>query len=115
MSKIEVITCSSCGSSLSPKAMKCEFCDNVNIVAKQTSAFKLNPSLSKQYLASDHLSKDFFNSGLLHINLKNYVIAKKLLEKEIENNPMNADAYYYCAISIINGKRIKGSHKFSGD
>lgn len=107
MSKIEVLTCSSCGASLSPKAMKCEFCNNVNIVTKQTSAFKLNPSLSKQYLASEQLSKDFFNSGLLHINLKNYEIAKKLLQKEIENNPTNANAYYYCAISIINGKRIK--------
>ena len=107
MCKIEILSCSSCGASLSPTAMKCEFCDNVNIVAKQTSAFKLNPLLSKQYLASEQLSKDFFNSGLLHINLKNYEIAKKLLEKEIENNPMNADAYYYCAISIIKGKRIK--------
>lgn len=107
MSKIEVLSCSSCGASLSPTAMKCEFCDNLNIVAKQTSAFKLNPLLSKQYLASEQLSKDIFNSALLHINLKNYEIAKKLLEKEIENNPMNADAYYYCAISIINGKRIK--------
>lgn len=107
MSKIEVLTCASCGSSLSPKAMKCEFCDNLNIITKESNPLKLNPLLSKQYLANEQLSKDFFNSGLLHINLKNYEIAKKLLEKEIENNPVNADAYYYYAISIINGKRIK--------
>ncbi|OMP29948.1 hypothetical protein BKM32_15200 [Mangrovimonas sp. DI 80] len=41
------------------------------------------------------------------MNLKNYPIATKLLEKEIENNPINADAYYYCALSLTNGKRIK--------
>jgi tetratricopeptide (TPR) repeat protein len=107
MSKIEIFSCSSCGASLSPKAMKCEFCDNINIITKESNPLKLNPLLSKQYLASEQLSKDFFNSGLLQINLKNYEIAKKLLEKEIENNPINADAYFYCAISIINGKRIK--------
>ena len=107
MSKIEIFSCTSCGASLSPKAMRCDFCDNLNIITKESSPLKLNPLLSKQYLGSDELSKDLFNSALLHINLKNYEIAKKLLEKEIENNPMNADAYYYSAISIINGKRIK--------
>ena len=107
MSKIDIFSCSSCGASLSPNAMKCEFCDNINIVTKESSALNLNALLSKQYLASEQLSKDFLNSGLLHINLKNYEIAKKLFKKEIENNPMNADAYYYSAISIISGKRIK--------
>tara|TARA_R110002111_G_scaffold135812_1_gene201752 strand:- start:817 stop:1404 length:588 start_codon:yes stop_codon:yes gene_type:complete len=107
MSKIKILTCSSCGASLSPNAMKCEFCDNVNIIIKEASPFKLNSILSKQYLNSTELSKDTFNSALLHLNLKNYLIATKLLEKEIENNPINADAYYYCALSLTNGKRIK--------
>jgi ribosomal protein L40E len=107
MSKIQILSCFSCGASLSPNAMKCEFCDNVNVISKETSPFKLNSILSKQYLNSTELSKDTFNSALLHLNLKNYLIATKLLEKEIENNPINADAYYYCALSLINGKRIK--------
>ena len=107
MSKIKILCCSSCGASLSPNAMKCEFCDNINVISKDTSPFKLNSILSKQYLSSTELSKDTFNSALLHLNLKNYPIATKLLEKEIENNPINADAYYYCALSLTNGKRIK--------
>ena len=107
MSKIKILSCSSCGASLSPKAMTCEFCDNVNIIIKETSPFKLNSILSKQYLSSTPLSKDTFNTALLHLNLKNYVIATKLLEKEIENNPINADAYFYCALSLIHGKQIK--------
>jgi len=41
------------------------------------------------------------------LNLKNYTIATKLLEKEIENNPINAEAYYYCALTLTNGKAIK--------
>lgn len=107
MSKIKILSCSSCGASLSPSAMKCEFCDNINVISKETSPFKLNSILSKQYLSSTELTKDIFNSALLHLNLKNYLIATKLLEKEIENNPINADAYYYCALSLTNGKRIK--------
>lgn len=107
MSKIEILSCSSCGASLSPNAMKCEFCDNVNVIVKETSPFKLNSILSKQYLNRTELKKDIFNSALLHLNLKNYLIATKLLEQEIENNPINACAYYYCALSLTNGKRIK--------
>ena len=29
MSKTQILSCFSCGASLSPNAMKCEFCDNV--------------------------------------------------------------------------------------
>jgi tetratricopeptide (TPR) repeat protein len=104
---MKILSCSSCGASLSPNAMKCEFCDNVNVISKETSPFKLNSILSKQYLNSTELSKDTFNSALLHLNLKNYTIATKLLEKEIEKNPINADAYYYSSLCLTNGKRIK--------
>jgi tetratricopeptide (TPR) repeat protein len=107
MSKIEILSCSSCGASLSPKVMKCDFCDSINVVTKNTSPFKLNAILSKQYLNSGQLSTDKVNTALLHLNLKNYEIAKKLLELEIEINPINADAYFYYAICLINGKRIK--------
>lgn len=107
MSKIEILCCSSCGASLSPKAMKCDFCDSINVVTKNTSPYKLNLILSKQYLNSGQLSTDKVNSALLHLNLKNYDIAKKILEQEIEINPINDDAYFYCAICSINGKRIK--------
>ncbi len=107
MSKIEILSCASCGASLSPRVMKCDFCDSVNVTTRKTSPFKLNAFLSKQYINSGQLSNDKVNTALLHLNLKNYEIAKKLLEIEIENNPINADAYFYCAICLINGKRIK--------
>lgn len=107
MSKIEILSCVSCGASLSPKAMKCEFCDSENVISKITSPFRLNSALTKQYLNSEQIISDKVNTALLHLNLKNYEIAKKLLELEIENNPINADAYFYCAICFINGKRIK--------
>jgi hypothetical protein len=107
MSKIEILCCASCGASLAPKEMKCDFCDSINVVTRNTSPFKLNTILSKQYLNSGQLINDKLNTSLLHLNLKNYEIAKKLLELEIENNPINADAYFYCAICFINGKRIK--------
>lgn len=107
MSNISVLTCGSCGASLPPKSMKCDYCDNINVVNRTTTPFKLNATLSKQYLNSGQLSNDKLNSALLHLNLKNYEIAKKLLEQEIENNPTNADAYFYSAICFINGKRIK--------
>jgi hypothetical protein len=107
MSKIEIICCASCGASLAPKAMKCDFCDSINVFTTNTNPFKLNAIMSKQYLNSGQLSTDKVNTALLHLNLKNYEIAKKLLELEIENNPINADAYFYCAICSINGKRIK--------
>ncbi len=107
MSKIEILCCASCGASLAPKAMKCDFCDSLNVFTTKTNPLKLSAILSKQYLNSGQLSTDTVNTALLHLNLKNYEIAKKLLELEIENNPFNADAYFYCAISFINGKRIK--------
>lgn len=107
MSKIEILCCASCGASLAPKAMKCDFCDSINVFTTKSNPLKLNAILSKQYLNSGQLSTDKVNTALLHLNLKNYEIAKKLLELEIENNPINADAYFYCAICFINGKRIK--------
>jgi hypothetical protein len=107
MSKIEILCCASCGASLAPRAMKCDFCDSINVVTTKTNPLKLNAILSKQYLNSEHLSTDKVVTALLHLNLKNYEIAKKLLELEIEINPINADAYFYCAVCFINGKRIK--------
>jgi len=107
MSKIEILCCASCGASLAPKAMKCDFCDSLNVFTTKTNPLKLSAILSKQYLNSGQLSTDTVNTALLHLNLKNYEIAKKLLELEIENNPINTDAYFYCASSFINGKRIK--------
>lgn len=107
MSRIEILSCSSCGASLSPKVIKCDFCNSINVVTRNTSPFKLNTILSKQYLNSGQLINDKVNTALLHLNLKNYEIAKKLLELEVESNPINADAYFYCAICFINGKRIK--------
>lgn len=107
MSEIEILSCVSCGASLSPKVMKCDFCDSINIITRKTNPFKLNAFLSKQYINSGQLSTDKVNTALLHLNLKNYEIAKKLLEQEIENNPLNAEAYFFCALSLINGKRIK--------
>ncbi len=107
MSKIEILCCASCGASLAPKAMKCDFCDSINVFTTKTNPLKLNAILSKQYLNSGKLINDKVNTALLHLNLKNYEIAKKLLELEIENNPINADGYFYCAICYINGKRIK--------
>lgn len=107
MSKVSVLTCSSCGASLPPNSMKCDYCDNNNVINRDITPFKLNAFLSKQYLNSGQLSSDKINSALLHINLKNYEVAKKLLEQEIENNPFNADAYFYCAVCLISGKRLK--------
>jgi len=107
MNKIEILCCASCGASLSPKDMKCEFCDNENIIKKELSTNKLSAILSKQYLSNDALQLDNFIKALLHLNLKNYSIAQKLLEKEIEKNPANADAYFYCSITIMSGSRIR--------
>jgi tetratricopeptide (TPR) repeat protein len=107
MSKIEIYCCASCGASLAPNSMQCDFCDSLNVFTTKTNPIKLNAILSKQYLNSGQLSTDKVNTAILHLNLKNYDIAKKLLEIEIENSPINADAYFYCAICLINGKRIK--------
>lgn len=107
MGKIEILTCNSCGALLSPKVLKCEYCDSVHIVSKNTNSHKISPTLSKHYLQSNEFSNNKLSLALLHLNIKNYDIAKKLLEQEIESNPVDSELYFYCALSLIKGKRIK--------
>ncbi len=107
MSKISILSCASCGASLTPKALQCSYCNNVNVISQEKSHYKINSELTKSYLSNGQFLKDNYSTALLHLNLQNYAISTKMLENEINQNPINAEAYYYMVLGLIGGKRIK--------
>lgn len=96
---------------------KCKSCRSYLIVKNTYEASTLNPAekLKQQmYLTAalnkpslDQASKDLLNNslGLLALESKSYLIAQKHFKKVVDENPDNAEAYYYHSLALLNGKR----------
>lgn len=50
-------------------------------------------------------AEDIFAQALSALQLKNYPLAVKLFEQYTAKRPMDADGYYYLALSLLNGNR----------
>ena len=115
MAKLEVIQCASCGSPLSPGALDCEYCGAKNVIKSKQNPLNISSDMAKKYIAfygnkAKENPKDtnaLYSMGLLYISLKNYELAQRNFKDAIDQSPLDADVYYYYALSLVAGKSIR--------
>ena len=115
MITVEIIRCQGCGANLSPNNTNCEYCGSVNVIKTKENPFSLDESLTKKYvnfykekvkeLPSD--GESVFALGLFYLRLKLYDFAIRNIEKTIELMPEESDVYYFCALSLMKGRKPK--------
>lgn len=102
-SKDEIKKCKSCKAFL---VVENTFeAETLSAVEKIKQQKNLLEALTKGTL--DQENKDLLNNslGLIALESKSYLIAQKHFKKTIDENPDNAEAYYYYSLALLNGKR----------
>lgn len=79
--------------------------ETLSSVEKMKQQMNLLAALNRGSLDQD--SKDMLNNslGLIALESKSYLIAQKHFQKAVDENPDNAEAYYYHSLSLLNGQR----------
>lgn len=79
--------------------------ETLSTVEKLKQQKNLLEALNKGTLNQEN--KDLLNNslGLIALESKSYLIAQKHFKKTIDENPDNAEAYYYYSLALLNGKR----------
>lgn len=115
MAQLEILQCSACGSPLAPGSLVCEYCGNKNIIQSKRNPLKIDSTMAQKYISFySQKTKDnpkdsnaLYAMGLLYLNLKNYELAQRNFKDAIDQSPLDADVYYYYALSLIAGKSIR--------
>ncbi|MCF7868545.1 MAG: hypothetical protein K9N09_07595 [Candidatus Cloacimonetes bacterium] len=115
MLTVQILKCQGCGANLSPNNSICEYCKSENIVKTEKDPFKLDKKLTKQYSnyykckAKENPTdaEAIYSLGLFYLKLKLYDLAISNFKNAITLTPDEADLYYYYALSLIKGRRIK--------
>lgn len=95
---------------------KCKACKAYLVVKNTKEAENLSPVEKIKQQANltkalnnniEQENKDLINTslGLLALESKSYLIAQNHFKKVVDENPNNAEAYYYYSLSLLNGKR----------
>ena len=113
MAKLESLICSHCGGPISSDELKaCPYCGEANYIKKEVNPLKISSEKAKQYIAffqekTAQNPKDtnaLFAMGLFYLGLKNYELAQRNFKEAIDLTPMDADVYYYFALSLFAGR-----------
>jgi len=114
MAQLELLKCSGCSSTLPPNSLECEYCGNKNLIRSKSNKLKITQTVAQEYIKFyQQKTKDnpkdtnaLYSMGLLYLNLKNYELAQRNFKEAIDQSPMEADMYYYYALSLVAGKDI---------
>ena len=116
MATLESIQCKGCGSPLDRDTLKeCPYCGSANFIKSEVNPLKMTSVMAQKYVSffknkSKENPKDtnsLFAMGLLYLGLKNYELAQRNFKEAIDLSPMEADVYYYYALSLVDGKSLK--------
>jgi len=115
MITIEILKCNGCGANLSPDNIKCDYCGSEHIIKSNDHPLKVEQQQAKKIISyykakvkDDPSNGDaVYALGLFYLNLKNYDLAIKNFQIAIDLMPEESDVYYYYALSLIRGKRVK--------
>lgn len=115
MNEIQVISikCPNCGASLSTSDEICGYCNSPVIIKTFESIANMSlPQLNKYVRSYSDQSENsavekFFahSVGICFLKLKIYDKAIQAFEKTIEEDFNNVDAYFYAAVSLLQGKK----------
>lgn len=114
MAQLEVLQCSGCGSPLAPGALSCEYCGNKNVIRSKRNPLKITSKVAGEYIAfytkktrrNPRDTNALYAMGLLYLGLKNYELAQRNFRDAIDQSPLDADVYYYYALSLVAGGNI---------
>ena len=112
---LKVETCPQCGAPAQLSLRRCGYCEAEFIVTSLASLDRLDKAGIQKYVS--HYRKklaDEPESGELHLamgicylDLGLHDLAAKAFAKSVEDQPENADNYYYHALAIIKGRKLK--------
>lgn len=113
MIKTIEIKCPGCGERLSIDMKSCPSCHGPVVISTFNSVYSM-PMLEvnkyaneyKKALSSEPDNKDLNKSvGICYLKLKLYDKAICAFEKAIEDNFDDSEVYFYCAVSLLQGKK----------
>ncbi len=110
----EVSECPQCGAPAKPSQRNCEFCKAEFFITSVAYLGSLNPGSINKYLAHyKKLTKEHpedaeghLGLGITYLQMGMYPLALKSFETVIQEAPETAQAYYYCALAKVQGRRL---------
>jgi tetratricopeptide (TPR) repeat protein len=111
---MNVTECPQCGAPASQNAKSCQYCKAPFTIDSLSRLSSLNKDGVDKYIKNykDKTSdisetESALGLGLCYLNINNYTLSTIQFKKLITVSPEVADGYYYLALSMIKGRRIK--------
>lgn len=107
------LTCPSCGALVSLENKKCEYCNSPLIFSEFNSFWGTENVNAQRYLSSYSTSSPTiyenpevnFSAGMCCLKLRLFDKAFNYFDKAISFNFNNCEAYFYAALSLLDGKK----------
>ena len=107
--KSSQISCRACGAGVSATSSTCEYCANpVRITTLKSTVDLSKPLLlkyAKSYENDSEDDKTNISLGLIFLQLGQFNKAKERFDEAINDDPVNAEAYFYKAVADLEGKK----------
>lgn len=112
---LKVETCPQCGAPAQLSSRRCGYCEAEFIVTSLACLDSLDKTGVQKYvshyrkkLAEEPESGELHLAmGICYLDLSLHDLAAKSFAKAVEAQPENADNYYYHALAIIKGRKLK--------
>lgn len=106
----QVLSCPNCAANLSRNDSFCEFCGSEVLIRRISSFRGFSAEKLRKYQSSYQKQAGLpgarLGLGLCYLKCGNYPLAKIQFEKAVEESPESPEAYYYCSLALIGGRRI---------
>lgn len=105
------LSCPSCGAAVSVDAKKCEYCNSPLVLSEFNSLWGMEKEYAQKYLNSysSAVTGDnpaiSFSAGMCCLKLRLFNKAYGYFDKAISLNLNNCEAYFFAAITLLNGKK----------
>jgi tetratricopeptide (TPR) repeat protein len=103
------VSCRACGAGVSPASSICDYCGNPVRITTLKSTVDLSKPLLMKYVKSYENDAEIENSnvslGLIFLQLGQFDKANQRFDAAINDDPVNAEAYFYKAVADLEGKK----------
>ena len=111
MAILKILRCKNCTAPLPAGTTTCPKCHAVNLVQSEVNPLQLPSNLTNDYIeffkqqteANPKDTNALFGMGLVYMGLKNYELAQRNFKLAVDQSPLDADVYYYFALSLFEG------------
>lgn len=112
---MEVKECPQCGAPAKPSEKKCGYCKAEFFISNIAYLGNFDPTGLGKYLKhykeittkEPNSTEGLLGLGLCYLRMGTYPLAQTCFQKIVENSPDIPQGYYYLALVIIKGRRIK--------